>query len=265
MNVEGRKWPLAIDHPKGALRSRRGARVADLATLLAVERGFMTDDSHGTLVGGRQAGHFLALGHDGHDLALAGRRFITEKLRRADPVEDALEHALHCQFARAHEFGSAALFGHAHLESGLVDGESIASGNYAGQVKGKAVGVVEPKGDLAGNHAIRTLAHLFVEHAHATSQHVAEAVLLLTRDGLDDAAAITQLGVDFPHHVHDKTRELREVAVAAQSEQPAVVDGASHDPAQNVFAAGFFGEHTVGDEERGGARVVRDGTHGNRD
>ena len=132
-------------------------------------------------------------------------------------------------------------------------------GDDAGQIEREPIGIVEHErrraGDLLGTASGEDL---LVEQPHATLEGLAKAGLLLARDLGDQALPLDQLGIDAAHLRHDVSRQRVEERLF-DPQQPAVIDGPPHDPAQHVLAPGLVGEDAVGDQEGRRARVVGDG------
>ena len=180
-------------------------------------------------------------------------------MRGPDPVGDLLEHGRHRHLARALELAAPALLVHRRLEAGLVDGRAVLLGDDPGQIEREPVGVVEHEGRGAGDLLDAARGEdLLVEQPHAALERLAKADLLLAGDLGDEAGALDQLGIDAAHLRDDVGRQRVEERLF-DAQQPAVIDGAPHDPAQHVLAAGLVGKHAVGDQEGRRARVVGDG------
>src|SRR5690606_15897542 len=99
----------------------------------------------------RRALDALAADDEGEDLGLGRIRVVAEELGGADVLADVVPDALLRGVARAGP-GLArgfALARHRLLEAGDVDRAALAAQDVLGQVERKAVGVVEPEGDLA--------------------------------------------------------------------------------------------------------------------
>ena len=188
---------------------------------------------------------------------------VPEKGRGAHLLEDALVDPLDRRLARARELGPPALLVHLGLEAGLVDAQPAPLGDHPGQIGREAVGVVETKGQLARHHRVPQPPRLLLEQANPPLEGVAEAALLLADHLADDAPAFVQLGIDAGHLGDHALGDVGQERLA-DAEQPAVVDGPAHDPAQDVFAPGLVGEHAVGDQEGRRPAVVGDGPHRDR-
>ncbi len=125
VHVERREGALGVGHLERALRARGGARVANLATLFAVEGSLAADHRHA--LASVRAGDFLAVRHQGDNFALGLRGFVAKELGRAHAAQDGLKDRLDGDLARAREVGPLALFVHGAFEADLVHVQPVAS------------------------------------------------------------------------------------------------------------------------------------------
>ena len=156
-----------------------------------------------------------------------------------------------------------ALLLHLVVESLGVDRQVLLLGHDRGEVDGKAVGVVQHEGLLAGDPAVAALDGLVGELAEALQTAVEgleEALLLHPDHALDVLAGLAELAVviahPLDHHVGAAVQEgLTEAEVAP------VAHGPAQDAAQDVAAAVVARPAAVGHGEGQGTDVVGDHLH----
>ncbi len=134
-----------------AARLAEDAPVADLAAALGVERRLVEDDLGFAVAG--QLVELHAVAQDRDDASLGGRRLVAEERRvagaRLDRVVQRGELGVLRQLGLRPGPAAVALLGERQLEAGPVDADAVLGGELDGQVDRKAVGVVEPEGDVA--------------------------------------------------------------------------------------------------------------------
>ena len=152
-----------------------GAGVAHLATALGVERGAVEEDLGLAGVLG------ILVGQDGHH---PGRRRVAVRaLTHEDRPALGVEHRAVGLLAghRLAGFGRGAgldpLAVHGLLEGLEVDGHSGLLGDLDGELDREPVGVVEPEGQIAGNHG-GARGQLLFEDGRPGGQRAEESVLL---------------------------------------------------------------------------------------
>ncbi len=159
--------------------------------------------------------------------------------------------------------GALALLLHQLLEALVVHGQALLREQLLGQVVGEPVGVVQAEGvprlDPGGPLALRPLDQL-VEHLRAAVEGAAEALLLVAGPAPHRLSLRRQLRVGRRQEVQGAVGELIEEG-RLQSQRPAAVDRAAHDPAEHVAALLVRGDDAVGDQRRRPARVVGDDAH----
>ena len=152
------------------------------------------------------------------------------------------------------------LLRHQRAEALLVDGQAGFGGHLQGQVDRETVRVVERERLVAADRRLAGRLHRLggaFEQLRAGRQGLEERGLLADRDRLDAAEVGVEDGVRRRHRVADDGDELTHAGLVG-AEQLRGPDDAPQQAAQDVAAPVVAGVHAVGDEHRGGARVVGD-------
>ena len=148
---------------------------------------------------------------------------------------------------------------HRRIEGGAVDADLAFAANIGGEVEGEAVGIVQLEGGLAIENFGACLAHRFefgFQHRHAVFDRGKEAVFLLLEDVGHAFFVGDQFGIGAPH-LGDEVRHHLVEEGGAGAQFVTVADRAADDAAQDKAASLIAGNHTVGEQERAGADVVR--------
>ena len=280
MDDEAADRPLRVgdrEQLAPAARLAQDALVADLAAALGVERRLVEDDLGLAVPGQLVELHAVADDRDDASLGASSSRSRGTPCRRRAPGSRRTARAVSACFEQLRlRPGPAALalLGEGPLEAGPVDADAVLGGELDGQVDRKAVGVVEPEGDVARARAAHRRAgpraggrrparasvrsgERRLELAGAGVERPRELRLLAGDDGQDLVAPLDEVRVGLAHDVDDDRGRLGHERLAP-AEQPAVADGAAEDPAEDVAAALVRRQDVVGDEERDRARVVGD-------
>ena len=147
---------------------------------------------------------------------------------------------------------------HQCLEALGVDAEAALGHQFAGEVEGEAVGVVQLEGVGRGNPLVVGVERPFdqlLQQPRALRQRAPEALLLGGQPLLDRRSLAGQFGVGAAHQLADDLCVAHEEATF-HAERAALLDRAAHHAAQHVAAFLVGGDDAVGDHERHPARVV---------
>ena len=231
--------------------AEQGPGIAHLAAGLGVEGGLVQDQQH-----------LVADLAEAEDLDVRLEAVIAQELGLEGRGEEGP--ALVAGEAAVELGGAAGAFPlllHVLGVAGLVDGEALLLGQYPGQIRGEAVGVVQGE-DLDPAHRgpffrLHVLGDLG-EAVQALVEGAHEAILLGADHLLDIAAALHDLGEGPAHHLAQGGDELPDEALLLPQVGAGEAAGAAQDAAQHVAAALVAGRGAVGDGEGKGAQVIGD-------
>ena len=120
------------------------------------------------------------------------------------------------------------------------------------------MGVVEHEHVATGHAPVRRLAlHHLLQQFEAARQRALEAALLFLDHPGDEGALLLERRVRRPRGLDGRRHDAREERLAHAEHVPEV-DRAPQHATQHVAAAFVAGQHAILDEERSGARVLRD-------
>ncbi len=257
MRVQVGDGLLRVAHRKVHGGAAQGARVPDLATGLSVKGGLVEDN--GALRAGFQHIDRLAVYDHRRDRARAGKTVVAREPGGRNGFGDRLPDRVSFDVAGPAPglAGAGALLGHLRVEAIFVHGQVMRAQHIFGQVQGKAVGVVQLKGHIAGKDAApRGLRDLLLQDLHAAIEGRPKLFFLGGEGVLDACLLAAQFLVVLAHDLDQGRDHLRELGLR-RAEQVQMPQGPTHDPAQHVAAAFIAGQHAFGDQEGAGARVVR--------
>ena len=147
---------------------------------------------------------------------------------------------------------------HRLVEAVAVDADAACAQGILGKIVGKAVGVVELEGGLAGQAG--ALAHALgrlVEQLQALLERLPEAGLFPLQHFLDQRLRAGQFGIGVAHLVNQRRHQpVHQRLLRAQ--QVRMAHGPAHDPAQHIAAPFVRRQDAVGQQEAGGAQMVGD-------
>jgi hypothetical protein len=240
-----------VVHVEARAAGQQVAAVTDLATGLAVE-GRLIENHHALLALG-QALDCRAVLVQSDDLGVAVGVFVaTEHGRQVD-----LDQAVVIQAKGAGRPRALALGIHFALETGLVERQAAFTGDIAGEVHGKAIGVVQLEHHVARHHRALEIGEVLFEDFQALFEGLGELLFLGLQHPLDMRLLRLELGKGLAH-LGDQGGDdaIEEAAVGAQL--VTVTTSAADDPAQHVTTAFVGRQHAIGDQETGGTDVVGD-------
>jgi hypothetical protein len=263
--------PGILDREDG-VAGDEAAAIAHLAARLRVERRAVQE--HQAALARRQRLHRLALAVQGDHAPLVGVAVVAGELARG--VDAHLARQLGAEAA-----GLARAFllhRHVAIEAGVIDAQAVLARDVRGEVEREAIGVVQTKGDLAGDGRRRIegfvarfliggglavigardqAGHGLVEHLHAVGERLLEAAFLLQQHPLDQRPLVDQFGEGLAHLGHQRADQAMEERLA-QPELMAVARGPADDAPQDVAAPLVRRQHAVDNQEGAGADVVGD-------
>ncbi|EGO96301.1 hypothetical protein APM_0875 [Acidiphilium sp. PM] len=249
---------LGVGDADGDAGGGERAGVADLAAAFGVEGRLVEDE--GDLLPGLGAAGGRAVHHHGEDagIALLGR--VAEELGAAETVAQVEPDGFGRGIAGAGPGGAGAgfLLGHRRGEALVIEAAMLLAQRVFRQVEREAVGVVELEGDRAREFLARAeFLHLILKEREAAFEHDGEFLLFQFQCLDDQGLGAGEFGEGDAHLAGEGGDQAVDEGFA-HAEPVGVAHGAAHDPAQHVAAALVRGQHAIGDQEGGGAEMIRD-------
>ncbi len=247
-----------VDHRLQPAERGDDPGVAHLAAALAIKGCLVDQDGDG--LSRRGAVDLGPVADQRDDLGLAFGRGIAGKLGAAGAFGNVVPNLGRCGLARTFP-GSACgclLRGHRGVETFAIDAEAAAAQRVFGQVIGEAIGVVEAERGFARKHrAFGEICGGLVEQPQPLVERLAEAGFLALQCLFDQRLRAQELGEGLAHFGDERGHQTVHQRIGGAQDMR-MAHRAAHDPAQHIAAAFIGGEHTIGDEERGGAKMIGD-------
>ncbi|MCH8107578.1 MAG: nuclear transport factor 2 family protein, partial [Chloroflexi bacterium] len=257
MDMQGTEFleGIADQDARTALAGHHAA-VARLATGFAVEGRLVCNE--------RDLGAFaclfyaLAIDQQRRHLALGGLCRVTEEFAGAYLLADFEPHGLGGGIARALP-GGAGLFllaVHGGIEPGPVNAAALCAHGVLGQVDGKAVGVIQLEGHIAGQRRPGfEFSNRLAEQLEATGQGLAETVFLQLQCLGDQGLGAAKLGIGMAHLGDQRRHQLVEQQIL-RAQHMGVAHGAAHYPPQHITAPLVGGQDPLGDQKTHRTQVI---------
>ncbi len=157
--------------------------------------------------------------------------------------------------------GALLLRRHRLREAVHVQAQAALAGDVGGEIRRKAVGVVEPEHRLARNLLVREVGDDVLEDAQPLLQRVGEAFLLGLQHPLDMLLPGAQFRIGIAHLRHQRRNQaVKERLLLA--ELVTVADRTTNDAALHVAAALVARGDAVQHQEGGGADMIGDHAQG---
>ena len=249
---------LSVDDAYSLLIVDEHARIANLATHLAVERSLVENSLiyDALLLLYLTILHYVAailrivIAYESRNLSL------TLRIGDIDPIS-SLDL---CGTA-----GTRLLLGHLRVEASLVDGEPILTTDELREVEREAVGVEQSESLLARNLRLASLACLFddtTEQTYASLKSAQECVLLLLHHLHDKVFLSYELGESTPHLLRKRRDELIHESLLLVEESITIAHSAAQDAAYDIPSLSIARELPISYRKSYSPQVVYDDTHG---
>ena len=145
------------------------------------------------------------------------------------------------------------LLKHAGFKTFGVDRQTALTAHVSREVHRETVGVVQLKGDVAGQHAVLAFGHGFIKDLHTVGERLQEA-FFFRADHFGDLR-ILDFRIDVAHFACKRFDQLIEEQTAG-TQLVAVTDRAAADAADHISAAFVAGLDAVGNGKAAGTDVV---------
>ena len=151
---------------------------------------------------------------------------------------------------------------HLALEPVHLNSQAALPGDVLRFLDGEAVGVVQGKGEGAGEDAAVTARgrERFLHNVQTLLHHTAKLLLFPLKDTKDEGAVLQEVGIRVAHALDDDVRHARKEGLG-QPELAPKAHGAPYEPTEHVAASLVAGDDAVADEERGTASVLGHDAH----
>ncbi len=246
---------LRIGHRQLHASGRQHAGIADLAAGFGVERGLRGEHDH--LVTGLHGVHRAAILDQRHDLLAFGLQGVIAQENRRRQGRHQLGRQGHAATELAGGTRGLALVLHRGLEAVHVHAHATLAGDVGGQVNRETIGVVQAERVHARDDTIADLGRDVVENLHAGVQRLGKTLFLRLQGAHHGVGLGRQFRVGMAHLLDQGRYQLAEERLA-NTQHPAVAQGAANDAAQDIAAAFVGRQHAVDDQERAGADVIGD-------
>ena len=156
--------------------------------------------------------------------------------------------------------GAGALGCHARRKALFIDAKAQFGSNFAGQLKGKAISVIELEGQFAVESAAALIfqsVQLTVEQLGALADGAIKALFFEAQHLLDGQAVFCQFGIGVAHHINHCGHQINEEGLF-DANQATITSGAAQQTAQHITATVVGGQNAVSQHKAHTAQVVTD-------